>query len=54
MDPWDNVNRSIEGKAYVKDDVRFFTLSPIDYSNIVSSFTSPFVGFESRYHFKVK
>ena len=53
-DPWNSISRNIEGKELIKDDVRYFTMSSIDYSNIVSSFTSSFIGFEARYHLKVK
>lgn len=53
-DPWNSISRNIEGKELIKDDVRYFTMSSIDYSNIISSFTSSFMGFEARYHLKVK
>lgn len=53
-DPWNSISRNIEGKELIIDDVRYFTMSSINYSNIISSFTSSFISFEARYHFKVK
>lgn len=54
INPWDSISSYIRAKETIVDEVIYFSISSNDYSNIVSGYLSPFVGFESRYHFKIR
>lgn len=53
-DPLELVSNAVNGKVLTMDDVKYFTMDSYKYSNILSDFISPLVGFEARYHFKVR
>ena len=53
IDPWTKVMDYYTKKPIIDDGVKYFTISPNDYSNLINDYVKPMIGFESRYHFKI-